>query len=117
MAVLEIFKKNHGNWEVTVTRKDTGLAQPLAGAKIVFAVKHSLDDEAPIFQRKNALGGGSDAEIEMSDPTHGIFNILTVPENIEDMEADIYYFDITIDLGDIVRTVEQDKFLIKEVCF
>ena len=78
---------------------DTRAVVPLTGAKIWFSVKKYYIDEEYQFQRKNADAGGSIAEIKMTDPANGRFEIYIVPANTEEMSADNYIYDIQIELS------------------
>lgn len=77
--------------EVTVT-DSAGSSVNLAGASIKFTVKKKATDSVNKFQ----LTSGDIAEIELTNPANGIFQVKLVPANTSGLDPGEYQFDIEV---------------------
>jgi len=110
---MEIFKGDDKTFKIIVQDSDDNTVD-VSGAAVVFTVRKTLGADDAEIERKNSAAGGDASEIEMTDPSNGEFKIYLIPSNTEDLEADVYVYDIQITLGGKVYTILRDEFYLKE---
>lgn len=104
---FEIDKGDHLTLKVSVDDAD-GNDLDLTNAYVWMTVKDdpTLADSNAIFTRKNLMAGGGNDEINITDPTGGVFKVYIVPANTNSIDAGVYEYDAQIKLsGGDVKTV------------
>ena len=91
----------------TVT--SNSVAVDITGAALIFSVKKNHEDTSYLFQRKNVAAGGSATQIEMSDPTNGIFYVILAGADTENLLGE-YVYDVEMTLSTVVTTLVADLF-------
>lgn len=90
---FEFFRGDSHNQLFRVTLAGTGF--DLDGWSIVFSVKHKKSDDDAVIEKKNALAGGGDSEIEIIDSDEGTLVVKILPLDTTDLQGDItYYYDL-----------------------
>lgn len=110
---MTIYKGDNKSWQVTVEDQDD-VAVDVTSAEVVFTVRTALGDSTAQIERKNVAAGGSVDEIEMTDPTNGIFKIHIVPANTSSLTKGAYVYDIQVTVSSKVYTIIRSTFTISE---
>lgn len=112
---IEIYAGDSDKEVVTLTDQ-SGVAVDLTLYGIIFTVKKNINDTVFVIQKKNIIAGGSDLEIQMSDPVHGIFKIIIKKEDTAPLrgQGNRYIYDIQIDLNDIRKTPITGEFIVED---
>lgn len=112
---IEMYIENHVDLEVTITDEDDVVVD-LTDAQVIFSVKEKFTDTSYIFQRKNALAGGSSSEVEMTDPTNGVCEVHIIPDNTNGLETGSYSYDVWVKLSNgNEKTVIVDRLVLEDV--
>ena len=112
---IHIFAGDSDKEVVTLTDQ-LGVALDLTLYGIIFTVRKNINDTTFVIQKKNIVAGGSDLEIEMFDPVHGIFKIIIKKEDTTPLrrQGNRYIYDIQIELNDFRKTVILDNFIVED---
>jgi hypothetical protein len=100
-------------WLITIV-DNNGAVVDLTNAKAYFTVKKNKETTTVEIQKRNTLAGGSDSEIEMSDPTNGKMKIHLVPTDTSTLQSRSYKYDIQVIINSKTYTIKLDteNFLI-----
>jgi len=94
-----------------------GGAANLTGAKLWFTVKNKASDADAdaLIVKKNALAGGSDTDIKITDPVGGAAEVYLVPDDTDLVTPGIYSYDVQVMLAnEKTYTIVRDRITFKE---
>lgn len=92
---IEIYRGSSKTFELEVVDAEEEVVD-LTGARVVFSVKCSLSDPAPLIQKDSDKGVG---EVEIAHPLTGIAEIKLVPADTRAMTPGEYIFDVWVVLA------------------
>jgi hypothetical protein len=113
--VIQMVKGDSRNFVATIYDKD-GNPFDLTDYAVTLSVKLNIRDTTYIFQKKNALAGGSITQIDVFDPTHGKMRIYFLKTDTEPLRflSDEYVYDIQIVNGTNVKTPIKSKLKLQD---
>lgn len=96
---IEIIRGSTKTYELEVV-DDHEEPVNLTGARVVFTVKCSLSDPAPLIQKDSAVGV---AEVDITEPRLGKAEIKMVPSDTRSLDPGEYIFDVWVVLSSGAR--------------
>lgn len=119
MTVLELPKESAGTFQLTVT--DASGAVDLAGAEIRFYLKHknsidNPDESSYLIKKANAIAGGSDSQIKVTDAAAGKAEIYFTSSDTRGLDVLSYAYRYRVHVkpsGSDSYIVLSDKFRLK----
>lgn len=89
-----------------------GIPFDLAGVGVWFGVKEGVSSEESVVLKRNALAGGSDSEIAISDPASGVLRVYILPSDTVDRGGEKYVYDLVIrdSSGNVFEAVPPSEF-------
>ena len=111
---IEMFRGDDHVVEFTV-KNAAGNPIDLSLSAIWFSVKKNVNLETALVLKRNSLAGGGDGEILVIDPDNGKFNVILVPTDTEDLDAEILYqYDVQITYLGKRLTIVKDRYYLKQ---
>jgi len=96
---IEIYRGASKIYELEVVDGEEHVVD-LTGARVVFSVKCSLSDAAPLIQKDSDVGA---TEIDISHPKEGKAEIKLLPSDTQNLDAGEYIFDVWVVLASGTR--------------
>jgi len=101
--LVEMYRGDNKTLEITVTDAE-GIPINLTGADILFSVKKLKTDTVNIFQKSSDVL----EEIDISDPTGGVFDVYIVPVDTQELDVRRYVADaqVVLNTGKVYTVID-----------
>jgi len=94
---IRMIRGTSRTFELSVTAEEDESPVDLAGARVIFSVKRSLDEKVPLIKKDSQAGA---AQVAIQAPTKaGKADIYLVPSDTHTLDAGDYLFDVWVILS------------------
>lgn len=109
---IEMFRGDSRDQMFTCLYKTSRLPVDLRNAAVVFTVRRFEKDDFFTMQYKNEAAGGSNEEIDMTDPINGKFVVHMKPVDTEKaLGGERYWYDVQLTINGKVTTAIKARIL------
>ena len=111
---IEMFRGDDHTVQFTVKNAE-GNPIDLSLSGIWFSVKKNVQLDTALILKRNTIAGGNDSEILVTEPDDGQFDVIIVPTDTVDLDAEILYqYDIQITYLAKRLTIVKDRFYLRQ---